>query len=152
MNFSTKQVGYFYTTKDYSNFKLHAEWSWFKRQENANSGILLFIQNPDIVWPECIQVNYKENHAGDLIGMNGAKSSETIGKPNDIEPKHLSSSEKPTGEWNECDVIARGDSLEVYINGILQNKAAHINFTRGKIGFQLEGKPVKFRNMYLLKF
>jgi len=152
MNFSTKQVGYFYTTKDYSNFKLHAEWSWFKRQENANSGILLFIQNPDIVWPECIQVNYKENHAGDLIGMNGAKSSETIGKPNDIEPKHLSSSEKPTGEWNECDVIARGDSLEVYINGILQNKAAHINFTRGKIGFQLEGKPVKFRNMCLLKF
>ena len=55
MIFSTNQVGYFYTTKNYPNFKLHAEWSWFNKEENGNSGILLFIQNPDTVWPECMQ-------------------------------------------------------------------------------------------------
>lgn len=152
MIFPTNQVGYFYTPKNYSNFKLHAEWSWFNKEENGNRGILLFIQNPDTVWPECMQVNFKKDNAGDLIAMNGAECKETTGKPKDTALKFFASNEKAPGEWNSCDVIANGDSLMVYVNGKLQNKATHLNYTSGRIGFQLEGKPIKFRNIYLEKF
>jgi len=148
---SAKVKGYFRTREKFSNCKIHSEWRWLTKDENGNSGILLFIQKPDSVWPACIQINFKEDNAGDLIAMNGAKFKEAIGKPKDTELKQNSSSEKPEGEWNECDVICIGDSMTVYVNGVFQNIATKIKTPKGFIGFQMEGKPIEFRNIYVIK-
>jgi hypothetical protein len=149
LKFATTDVGYFRTTENYSNFKLHAEWRWPENVDNGNSGILIYTQK-DTVWPQCVQVQLKRDNAGDIIAMNTFVA-EASGKPNDIAVKFHDSNEKPLGEWNICDVSCSGDSLEVHINGKLQNKVSGIKITSGTIGFQLEGKPIEFRNIYLVK-
>ncbi len=143
--------GYFRTKQTYSSYKLHAEWMWPDKSEKGNSGILVDIQPPDTVWPECIQINFKEDHAGDLIAMNGAQFKESIGKPYTTELIWNKSSEKLKGMWNSCDIISRGDSLMVYINHVLQNKATKIKANKGTIGWQLETKPLALRNVYLIE-
>ena len=151
LHFFDTQIGYFLTEEIFENYKLHAEWRWPEENENGNSGILLHVQLPDTVWPQCIQVQLKHENAGDLIAMNGATisgssevSSGTIKKMND-------SSEKPLGGWNESDIVCLGDSICVQINGQLQNEGTKMNLRRGRIGFQLEGKPIEFKNIFLVK-
>ena len=147
----TKHIGYFRTKNDYDNFTLQAEWKWTEKNEKGNSGILFYIQPPDTVWPNCIQVNLKADHAGDLIAMNGAGFKEAAGKSKNTVTIFSEASEKPEGEWNSCDVLCMNDSMIVYINGILQNRASGITNHSGTIGFQLEGKPIAFKNIYLIK-
>lgn len=147
----SKQIGYLRTKEKYSNFYFHAEWKWIENNGKGNSGILFYIQPPDTVWPNCIQVNLKANHAGDLIAMSGASFKEAAGKPNSTALIFYSSSEKAEGEWNSCNAVSIHDSLIVYINGELQNKATGIIDNNGAIGIQLEGKPIAFKNIYLIK-
>jgi 3-keto-disaccharide hydrolase len=151
LSFNTKKVGYFRTKKKYSNFKIHAEWRWPEKTEKGNSGILVFIQTPDSVWPKCIQVNFKKDNAGDLIAMNGTMFNEAAGKPKDTALKLHESNEKSFGGWNTCDAICQGDSILVYVNGKMQNRATHINVKNGTVGLQLEGKPIEFMNIYIVK-
>ena len=148
--FKAGYKGYLRTKETYSSYKLHAEWKWTDKSEKGNSGILIDIQSPDTVWPECIQINFKENHAGDLIAMNGAQFNEAVGKPNTTALMLNKSSENPKGQWNTCDIISKGDSILVYINNVLQNKATGIKVNKGKIGWQLETKPIALRNIYLI--
>lgn len=143
--------GYLRTKDKYFDFYLHAEWKWTEKDENGNSGILLFIQPPDTIWPDCIQVNLKAEHAGDLIAMNGADFKEAAGKPKSTAVIFSEASEKPEGEWNSCNVFCMKDSMKVYINGVLQNKASGIINHSGTLGLQLEGKPIAFKNVYLIK-
>jgi hypothetical protein len=149
--FNTNQPGYFRTKKKFDNFKLHCEWKWPENSSNSNSGVLIYTQEPDSVWPKCIQVQLKQKSAGDLIAMNGAMFDEALGKPKETAWKLTDSNEKEKGEWNYCDIICTPDSIVVYVNGILQNKATKVNLTDGTIGFQLEGKPVYLRNIYIVK-
>jgi hypothetical protein len=61
------------------------------------------------------------------------------------------SSEKPTGEWNTMVVKCEDNTIEVHVNGILQNKGTNINLSKGSICLQSEGKDVEFRNVYLTR-
>ena len=145
------QHGYFRTKKEFSNYELHAEWRWPEENEKANGGILVYTQLPDTVWPECIQVQLKEGRAGDFIAMNGAELKETKGQTKDTSPMFVSSSEKKEGEWNSCDVICTKSSIIVYLNQRMKNSGSESNFEKGFIGFQMEGKSIEFRNIYLIK-
>ena len=144
------QLGYFRTKEVYSNYQLHVEWRWPKENEKANGGILLHTQLPDTVWPKCIQVQLKEGRAGDFIAMNGAELKETKGKPNDTAPMMFTSSEKKEGEWNSCDIICMKKSILVYVNKRMQNSGSESNYQKGFIGFQMEGYPIEYRNIYLI--
>lgn len=149
LQFTTGEAGYFRTKEVYSNYILHTEWRFPVGVEKGNSGILVCQQKPDSVWPECIQIQLKQGKTGDLIAMNGAKFAEAVGKPKDTADKYSDEPERKSGEWSTAEITCKDDSIVVYINGILQNKATRTNFSSGFIGFQLEGKPVEFRNIYL---
>ncbi len=149
--FNTNQAGYFRIKQSFENYKLHVEWKWPKKTGNGNSGVLIHTQAPDSVWPKCIQVQLKQLNAGDLIAMSGAMFNEAKGKPKDTANKLLDSNEKEEDNWNDCNIICNQDSMIVYVNGVLQNRATQVNVTKGTIGFQLEGKPIYFRNLYLVK-
>lgn len=151
LSFRSHEVGYIRSKKKYRSFVLHAEWAWLSPTENGNSGILIYIQKPDVVWPECIQVNYKNQHAGDFISMKGTFFPQAKNKPKGVVPIQHKPSEKPIGEWNTCKVVCQGDSVMVYVNGVFQNKATNVTLKSGYIGFQMEGRPVKFRDMYIVK-
>jgi len=56
-------------------------------------------------------------------------------------------SEKPAGEWNDCDITCRGDTIEVVINGVPQNRVTGASLQAGKIGFQFEGTPFELRKV-----
>ncbi len=61
------------------------------------------------------------------------------------------SSEKPAGEWNTMEVICKSDTIEVIVNGVLQNKGTGVSMSKGHICLQSEGKDIEFRNVFLTK-
>ena len=148
--------GYMYTQQKYSNFKLHVEWRW--PQEATNSGIFLFVQNDNKVWPNAIECQLAAGNAGDFVLLGGSDLSEfKIGKGEErpafpVVKKFNESSELKTGEWNNADIICEKGSITVYINGVLQNKGTKSMHKSGYIALQSEGKDIQFRNIRLTPF
>jgi hypothetical protein len=60
-----------------------------------------------------------------------------------------SDAEKPHGEWNTMEVIAKGDTLTCNVNGRTVNKATALNLTRGRIGLQSEMGEMYIRRVEL---
>jgi Domain of Unknown Function (DUF1080) len=144
-----KPNGYIATTASHENYRLHAEWRWTDKP--GNGGVLVHItEGPmDRIWPISFQIQTKNTRVGDILPMSSAKFAEapTTG----MQPAQLArqgnDSEKPVGEWNSCDIVCRGDTIEVTINGIAQNRVTKCVPASGKIGFQLEGVPFELRNV-----
>jgi hypothetical protein len=140
--------GYMRTKDTYSEYKLHVEWRY--PGEASNSGVFVHAQLPDTIWLKCFECQLKSGSAGDFVCMNGAKMNEL--KPNTrVVNKIAASSEKPVGEWNTMEVTCKSNTIEVYVNGTLQNKATGISDTKGHICLQSEGKDIEFRNVFITK-
>ena len=143
--------GYIATQTSFRNYRLHAEWRWPGKA--GNSGVLLHISSgpKDRVWPLCFQVQTKNKSVGDLLPMAGATFAEPLAPDQKIpqRPHTAPDSEKPAGEWNSCDILCRDGSIEVTINGVLQNKITAASPAAGRIGFQLEGTPFELRHITL---
>lgn len=148
-----KPAGYLATVASYRNYRLHVEWRWSGAAGNA--GVLLHIsEGPmDRVWPLSMQVQTKHGNVGDLLPMAGARLAEPLtsapGAAVPIKAHIAADSERPVGEWNSCDIVARNGAVEVSVNGVLQNTASALAPQAGRIGFQLEGTPYELRNVSL---
>ena len=140
--------GYMRTKEKYSDYILHVEWRW--PEEPSNSGVFVHGQEPDAIWLKCIECQLMHGNAGDFVCMNGAVIKE---KPESsrVIRKMSESSEKPVGEWNTMEVTCNENTIEVIVNGVLQNKGSESNISNGFICLQSEGKEVQFRNVYLTK-
>jgi hypothetical protein len=139
--------GYMRTKKIYSDYKLHVEWRW--PAEATNSGVFVHAQQPDAIWLKCIECQLKAGSAGDFVCMNGADMKEHTNKAVSSVKKMADSSEKPTGEWNSMDVVCEGNTITVYVNGVLQNKGTEVTVSEGHICLQSEGKDIEFKNVFL---
>lgn len=139
--------GYMRTKDSYSDYKLHVEWRW--PAEPTNSGVFVNAQTPDSVWLKCIECQLQSGNAGDFVCMNGADMLERTDKTKPFVKKREASSEKPAGEWNTMEVICIGNTIQVSVNGTIQNKGTDVSVTQGSICLQSEGKDVEFRNVYL---
>lgn len=144
-----KPSGYLQTTATHANYRLHVEWRW--PAAAGNGGILLHITSgpKDRVWPMSFQVQTKNKFAGDLLPMAGVTFAEPLapGLKVPARPRTAPDSEKPPGEWNTCDVVCRGDTIEVTINGVVQNHLTGCSAAAGHIGFQFEGVPYELRHV-----
>jgi len=147
LQISGESSGYLRTKKKYTNYELSTDWRWTKVL--ANSGVLVHIQQKDTIWPVCYQVQQKAGDAGDIICMNGLWAKECTDSVKFTVRKLQSSNEKPLGEWNTMRVISKDKTLKVYVNGILQNSITGLTVSNGYIGFQNEGKPIEFKNLYI---
>jgi hypothetical protein len=137
-------------TKDaYSNYKLHVEWRW--PSEATNSGVFIHAQLPDSVWLRCVECQLQAGNAGDFVCMNGADMDQHADKKKSFVSKMSKSSEKPVGEWNKMEVICKANTIEVIVNGVLQNKGTNVNLSQGSVCLQSEGKDIEFRNVFLTK-
>ncbi|MBN1143623.1 MAG: DUF1080 domain-containing protein [Bacteroidales bacterium] len=141
--------GYMRTREQFADYKLHLEWRW--PIEATNSGVFIHAQEPDAQWPQCIEVQLKAGDAGDFICVAGASMNERTDENNRIIRKMNESNELPVGGWNTMEVICRGNTIEVYINGTLQNKGTGLTVAKGSICLQSEGKDIEFRNIYLTR-
>lgn len=151
MKCTGKPTCYIRTEKSYRDYKLTAEWRFVKIAPKAdNGGILVHMQLPDKLWPPCIQCQGKHDAVGDLFLMGGAESKEHLGKDaNTALPKHGESAEKPVGEWNTCELICKGTTVTVYVNGKLMNETTESTVSSGKIGFQCEGAQFEVRKVFI---
>ena len=156
MNTLGDPFGYIRTKESYSNFKLHLEWRW--TEEPSNSGVLLNVQGKEMIFPHCVEAQLMHGKAGDFVLM-GKGAAITVNDSTYLVtseerrylaiPKFEESSEKPAGEWNSYDITSKDGNLELYVNGILQNKGTGMTLTEGNIALQSEGGPIQFRNIYL---
>ncbi|MCF8378729.1 MAG: DUF1080 domain-containing protein [Bacteroidales bacterium] len=149
-------VGYIRTNKTYSNYHLHIEWCY--PEEPTNSGVFLHTNIPDKIWIAHYQAQLKHKNAGDFI-VHGVGVSATVGdsvcvSTEEVKPliaKLHESNENEAGEWNSYDIYCKGDSIEIKVNGLLQNVATHCSLTEGCIGMQAEGSKIQFRNIWIEK-
>lgn len=143
--------GFIATADSYEHYALHVEWRWSDKPGNA--GVLLHItEGPmDRIWPISFQVQTKNARVGDILPMASAKFAEPPTRG--MNPAQLARTgadvEKPVGQWNSCDIVCRGDTIEVTVNGVALNKVTKCMPSSGKIGFQLEGVPYELRNIRL---
>ena len=150
-NLAGTPPGYLATRASYANYRLHAEWRWSGKP--GNGGVLLHIASGplDGVWPRSLQVQTKYGFAGDLLPMAGAGFAEALtskpGAHTAIKAHAGADSERPAGEWNSMDVVSRDGTVEVTINGVLQNRVTGAVPRAGRIGFQFEGTPYEVRNV-----
>lgn len=140
--------GYMRTKDTYSDYHLHVEWRY--PAELSNSGVFIHAQQPDTIWPRCFECQLKAGNAGDFVLMNGADL-ERSDKTARVVKKLAESNEKPVGEWNSLDVNTRGNTIEVIVNGTIQNKGTGLNVTKGSICLQSEGKDIEFKNVFLTR-
>ena len=119
---------------------------------------MLHVSGPDKIWVTHYQANLKHNNVGDFV-VHGVGEKATIGgkeyvsteKDKPAVPKLNPSNEKPAGEWNSYDIVCKGNTIEVSVNGLLQNTATNCSLTKGGIALQAEGCKIQFRNLWIEK-
>ena len=144
-----KPTGYIRTSGVYSNYFLTVEWRFVKIAPKAdNTGILVHIQPPDKVWPQCVQVQGKHTRQGDIFLMEGAEAKEHQGMDkNTPVPFRGESRERPAGEWNKAEIICKNHKVTSFINGKLLNEVTECTINSGSIGIQSEGGELEIRSI-----
>ena len=144
-----KPTGYLRTTQVYSNYFLTVEWRFLKIAPKAdNTGILVHMQLPDKVWPQCIQVQGKHDRQGDLFLMEGAESKEHKGMDKNTPiPLRGESVEHPVGEWNKAETVCLHGQVESFINSKFVNETTECSINSGFIGIQSEGGDIEIRSI-----
>jgi hypothetical protein len=148
IHISGNPFGYMRTKDIYSEYKLHVEWRY--PIEASNSGVFVHAQLPDTIWIKSFECQLGAGNAGDFICMNGSSMNEQKNNSRVVK-KMAASSEKPAGEWNTMEVTCKSNTIEVIVNGVLQNKGTGLSASKGHICLQSEGKDVEFKNVYITK-
>jgi len=146
-------LGYIRTTDTFHDYKLNCVWRFVKLDPNPkknNTGILVHIQLPDVVFPECVQCQGLYQHQGDLILEDGANADgHQAGKKTVTLPQIGPPNENPAGEWNTNEVICTGNNMGLFVNGKAMNQITGCNLTSGFIGIQSEGGDIEIRKLSL---
>lgn len=149
-----KPNGVLRTEKSYSDYELEFDWRW--PDAGGNSGCLIHCSDPRLmnVWPKSIEVQLMKENAGDfwVIGETIEVNPEQIasdkkGKPSRRRLNLTDGSEKPMGEWNTMRVVAKGNTVEVFVNGTPVQKGWNASASEGAICLQAERANVQFRNI-----
>jgi len=149
------------TKRSFSDYELKWEWRW--PDEPGNSGVLIHCSAPRDrnVWPKCIEVQMASGNAGDFIYIGETIEVTEAQIPKDIPEgswmvrlRHnlTDGSEKEPGKWNQGQLIVKGDTVTVYINGDLVNKGWNCSATKGAICFQSEKANVEYRSIQIKEY
>lgn len=145
-----RPIGYLRTEKTYESFELEVEWRFDPEKGAGNSGVLLRVQPPDVVWPMSIEAQLHSENAGDIWNIGEfpmrAAPDRTEGRRT---RKEHASSEKPLGEWNRYRIVMNGGELKLFVNNVLQNSASDCKQLPGWIALQSEGAQIEFRKVEL---
>lgn len=153
---SSKSLGYLYTKRDYDNFVLKLEWRWPPGKEPGKGGVLIRMTGEHRIWPKSLEAQLNVGNAGDFWGLAGYRLSgpaermqtsdhQEFGKLTNL--KKTKALEKPPGQWNTYEIIAKGDTVTLVINGEEVNMATGCDLNPGRICLTLEGSEIHFRNV-----
>lgn len=150
---SGKPAGYIRTNDTYGDYTLVVEWRWPEGVTGGNNGVLVHTSEPGAlgIWPRSIEVQLHDGDAGDfwVIGTELDVADEDRRVQGRRHLNLTDGSEKPIGEWNTMEIVCKGDTITVHVNGDLVNEATNCNVTEGAISLQSEGAPIEFRKVEL---
>jgi hypothetical protein len=141
-----KPTGYFYTDGSYSNYVLRYDWRYPEGSPpESNSGCLVHIQPPLVIWPKSVEPQGRYMDHGKLFFI----------KVKGIDPKFDAEAHKravkPMGEWNTTEITCGTDgTVSVKVNGVPVSSGKS-ELTEGPIGWQSEGAEIHFRNIRIKK-
>ncbi|MBO7653453.1 MAG: DUF1080 domain-containing protein [Kiritimatiellae bacterium] len=143
-------MGYIVTQQAFTDYKLTVEYRWYDRAKNMNSGVFIHKTGSDAAPLPCaIESQLHMGDAGDFVLLNKASvngiKNDNIGN---VKKMH-DSSEKPFGEWNRVEVVVKGRTIDIYVNGVHQNHGENATADAGQICLQSEGGPIEFRNVFI---
>jgi 3-keto-disaccharide hydrolase len=143
--------GYLATEKEFENFDLTLEWRWKSEgRRPGNSGVLLWINDEDKVWPRSIEAQLAAGDAGDIWVILPAKidipKEQKVGKRR-YQRTVKENIEKPIGEWNKYEIHCKNGDVKLTINGKLVNEGKNSEPRKGRLGLQSEGTEIHFRNI-----
>jgi hypothetical protein len=139
------------TTKEFRDYELAIEWRWAPGGKPGNSGLLVHASKPRemFVWPKSLEVQLGSGDAGDfwMIGETVQVAGSTAQGRRWL--KRQESTEKAPGEWNTMRVRCKGDTITVWVNGVLMNEGSAASAAMGAICLQSEGAEIHFRKVEL---
>lgn len=134
--------GFLATVERYDDFELKFEWK-YPKDANGNSGILVYTQDEERIWPTSVQIQLHQPKAGSIFPSGDAMTDNT--RDVDLNLAH------PVNMWNEGNIISRKGRLTVEINGKKAGEVTGARPSTGRIALQSEGSEVHFRNLKLRK-
>jgi hypothetical protein len=137
-----KAYGYLATDKHYKNFELNLE---FKQEADGNSGVFIRSTIEGIKvsgWQ--VEVAPKGKHTGGVY--------ESYGRGWLIKPEASKEEVLKEGEWNQMKIVANGDTITSYLNGVemVTITDSKIGEGKGSVALQIHdggGIKVKWRNI-----
>jgi Domain of Unknown Function (DUF1080) len=161
LHITGQQFGYIVTERSFTDFHLLVEFKWGQRKfpprENAvrDNGICYYVAPEDRVWPRSIECQIQEGDCGDFwlidsvtANIDGVQAGPT--KNTRVIKKR--DNEKPTGEWNTLEVIARNGICTHIVNGVVVNEATDASLRSGRILIQSEGAEIYYRKIAIKEF
>ena len=146
-----RPIGYIQTEAVYDNFVLELEWRFDPAKGEGNSGVLLRTVGDDTVWPKSMEAQLHSKNAGDFWNIGEYKATVDAKRTNGRHTVKLrDTNEKPLGEWNRYRIVVNKGTIELWVNGLLQNVATDVEANKGRIALQSEGAYIEFRNITLL--
>ena len=153
-----KPNGFIATVAEYENYTLQLQWRYAATAKAGNSGVLLHVGGPDVVWPHSIEAQLKSGIAGELW-LNADK--DRVFPKIDVEASRKDATnkdgrrffridkdklvEKPFGEWNDIVITCKDGAMTFTINGTKVNEAKGCSLKKGRIALQSEGAEIHFR-------
>ena len=133
-----KPFGYLRSKEVYENCQIGLQWR-FPKDDNGNSGVLVYVDGKDEIWPKSIQVQLHRPKVGGVFPMKDAT----------CDP-HLPGKmlEKPATEWNSCIITCRDGTIALEINGQDFGVVKGCMPAKGFIALQSEGAEVHFRQIW----
>ena len=141
--------GYLYSKKNYGNFTLRVEYRFpesSEKNENPNTGILIYITGENRIWPRCLEVQGKFEEMAQIKSNTKEVTLEVT--DNQVARE---TARRPVGEWNTIEVISKDGMLTSILNGTKIASCKPSELTEGFFGIQSEGDAVEFRNIRVQK-
>jgi len=131
--------GYVRTKQEFTNFEFGLEWK-FPKDENGNSGVLLYTNGDDRIWPKSMQVQLQQTVAGSTFPGGGAKSENEL--------RNIPMLARPVDQWNVCHITCRDGNVTVTINDQKVGEVTGCDPAKGSIALQSEGAEIHFRRIW----
>jgi len=147
-----RPIGYIQTEELYDNFILELSWRFDPAKGEGNSGVLLRTIGEDTVWPKSMEAQLHSKNAGDFWNIGEYKATVDQKRTDGRHTVKLhATNERQLGEWNHYRIVVNQGTIELWVNGLLQNVATDVEVNKGRIALQSEGAYIEFRNIVLTK-
>jgi hypothetical protein len=117
----------------------HVEWRFTPAEgtDKYNSGVLVRTLSDLSAWHQA-QVGPR---GGFLFGVTPVH-----GETKRVSQDPAALRARPAGEWNTFEVVARGRTVSLWVNGAVTSEIA-VDVPRGYFGLEAEGWRIEFRNL-----